>query len=86
MGDLREALAAYSHDIAWSGWMDYMLSVGVFNPDGTWTMPKEYVERWTRQKDTPYRDLPKGENASDLEQADIIMTIIAQPEDAQTDV
>ena len=61
--------------------MDYMLSVGVFNPDGTWTMPKEYLGRWTKQKDTPYIDLPEGQNERDLEQADIIMIIIAETED-----
>lgn len=43
--DTREALAAYSHDSAWAGWVRYMFSKGTFNADGTWTMPGWAVER-----------------------------------------
>ena len=82
MADLREALAEYMHDIAWSVWMQYMLDQGTFNDDGTWTMPKESVERWSRQMATEYKRLPEREKASDRDQADVIMAIMAETEGA----
>jgi len=75
MKELRERLAEYSHG-AWSGWMKYMFSMGVHNKDGSWTMPSGCVERWTRQMNTPYDDLPNGEEKSDLAEADKIMEAI----------
>lgn len=72
----REALAAYSHDSAWSGWMQYMLSKGTLNEDGTWTMPAWAVERWSRQMNTAYVDLPEAEKASDRAEADKILAIV----------
>lgn len=68
--DLREALAAYSHDNAWSGWMRYMFAVGMKHEDGTWTMPAWAVERWTRQMETLYINLTEDEKASDRREAD----------------
>ena len=72
----KERLAQYSHDSAWSGWMRYMFSKGVYNPDGSWTMPKEFVERWTRQMNTFYIDLSEGEKRSDREEADKIISLL----------
>ena len=73
--DKREALAEYAHD-AWSGWMKYMLDQGIFNADGTWTMPKESVDRWQRQMITSYSNLPEREKESDREEADKILAIM----------
>ena len=42
--ELDTKLAALSHSI-WSSWMIWMFTVGSFNNDGTWTMPKNLVER-----------------------------------------
>ncbi len=72
---IREKLAAYAHT-AWSGWMRYLFSKGVYNPDGSWTMPAWAVERWTRQMNTPYSELPTSEQASDLAEADQMLGII----------
>lgn len=73
---VREALAAYSHDSAWGGWMRYMISKGALNEDGTWTMPVWAVERWTRQMNTPYADLPELEKESDRAEADKMIAIM----------
>lgn len=62
--DVSEKLASAQHDI-WSHWMTYMFSCGHMNDNGTWTMPKEKVERWQRQMNTAYADLSKSEKDSD---------------------
>lgn len=72
-----EALAEYAHT-AWSGWMDYMFSKGVFHDDGTWTMPAWAAERWKRQATTPYAELPESEKASNHMEADTILRIIGR--------
>lgn len=74
--NIRELLAAYSHDAAWSGWMRYMIGKGTLNDDGTWTMPAWAVERWMRQMNTPYAELSEQEKNSDREEADNMLAII----------
>ena len=76
--DQREALARYSHDDAWSGWMRYMFSKGIFNDDGTWTMPATFVERWQRQMETPYDQLTEQEKQSDRAEADKMLAVLQQ--------
>ncbi len=49
----------------WTGWMKYLFKKGVFNENGTWSMPKEFVERWLRQTNTEYEELPEYEKESD---------------------
>ena len=73
---LREKLAAYGHDEAWAGWMQYMLSLCATNEDGTMTIPADKVDRWTYQMNTDYADLPESMKPSDREQADHILAII----------
>lgn len=72
---MKEELAKYAHD-AWSGWMEYLFSKAEVNADGTWTMPKEFVDRWYRQINTDYKDLPENEKRSDREEADKIISIV----------
>jgi hypothetical protein len=69
----RELLAAYAHE-AWSGWMKYMLNEkrGWHDNYGGWTIAAEYVDRWTRQMNTPYADLPEYEKISDRAEANKI--------------
>jgi len=67
--NFREKLAALCHS-QWAGWMTYLFSKGTFNKDGTWTMPREFVERWTRQMSTPYENLSPSEQDSDRKEAD----------------
>ena len=75
MINLREELAALCHS-QWAGWMAYLFSKGTFNKDGTWTMPKEFVERWSRQTSTPYDNLSALEQDSDRKEADKFLAII----------
>lgn len=75
--ELRRVLAAYSHDVAWAGWMRYMFSQGTLNPDGSWSMPPELVARWTQQMNTPFADLTLPMQVSDFEQADIILKTLS---------
>lgn len=71
---VREALSEYAHE-AWSGWMKYMFSKMTMNDDGTATLPKWAVERWTRQMNTKYTDMPEDEKESDRAEADHMLSI-----------
>lgn len=62
-----ERHADLEHEI-WASWMRYMFSCGTMNPDRSWTMPPEKVERWQRQMNTPYSALSDREQKSDREQ------------------
>jgi hypothetical protein len=71
----REQLAALAHE-QWSGWMRYMFGQGTQNADGTLTLPAWAVERWTRQMETPYSELPDAEQASDRTEADRVLALL----------
>lgn len=71
---LRERLADLAHD-QWSNWMDYLFSKGVFNEDGTWTMPAEFVTRWELQMETKYAALSEAEQDSDRKEADKFLAV-----------
>lgn len=73
---VRERLAANQHDI-WSHWMKYQLSVCIQNPDGSVTIPVDKVERWKRQTETKYFQLPESEKESDRHQADKVLGALA---------
>ena len=72
---MKEALAEYAHN-AWAGWMIYLFIESTINPDGTVTIPKWAVDRWTRQAATPYIDLPEKEKESDRKEADEMIAIV----------
>jgi hypothetical protein len=59
--------AAVEHEI-WSSWMFYMFTRGDYDNMGRWIMPKEFVDRWTKQLETPYSELSEQEQKSDIEQ------------------
>lgn len=71
----KEKLAELCHE-QWSGWMRYMFFKGKLNEDGSWTMPKEFVERWTRQMNTPYAELSESEQDSDRKEADKFLRLV----------
>lgn len=71
----KEMLANYAHS-AWAGWMDYLFRQSILNMDGTVTIPKSLVDRWKRQCETAYKDLPESEQSSDMDEADRILDII----------
>ena len=72
---MKERLAALAHE-QWSGWMQYMFSKSTVNKDGSMTIPIRAVERWTRQANTPYIELPEKEKMSDRKEADKILSVI----------
>lgn len=53
----------------WAGWTQYEHSKCVRNADGTMTIPKWAVDRWTRQSQTTYDDLSPEEQESDRNEA-----------------
>jgi hypothetical protein len=71
-----EKLAAYAHE-AWSGWMKYLFNqseqtgVGVIVPTGL-------ADRWHRQMNTAYADLPEKEKESDRAEADKMLAIMEE--------
>lgn len=66
--ELLEKFANQAH-ISWAGWTSYMFSKGVKNEDGSITIPKWGVDRWTRQINTDYKDLSEQEKESDRKEA-----------------
>lgn len=71
----REELAAYAHD-AWAGWMKYMFGRCIEDSNhGTLIIPKDLVERWKRQMNTSYAELPESEKGSDRDEADKMLKI-----------
>jgi hypothetical protein len=77
---LRVALAAYAHG-SWSGWLKYVFddaqgSENADRPARTWTVNSRSYERWRRQMNTPYHDLPEHEKISDGLEADNILAVI----------
>jgi len=69
---IKELMAAAIH-VSWSNWMSHLFKQGTFNEDGTWTMPKEKVERWQRQILTEYNELTESEKQSDRDQVDLML-------------
>lgn len=75
--EIREELAAVAHS-QWAGWMRYMFEKCIRLPgaDAGFYIPKQYVERWTRQMNTSYPDLPENEKESDRTEADVVLSVL----------
>ena len=73
--DVIERLASYEHD-RWSRWQKHVFNKSIFNKDGSYTIPKEYVDKWTRQINTSYMDLTEEEKQKDRDEAIRIIEII----------
>lgn len=76
---LLEELAAYAHNISWIGWMKYFMSKCCFiRRPATMeiNIPMDIWDRWMRQMETDYKDLPENEKESDKEIAKQILKII----------
>jgi len=74
--NLREALADLCHS-QWSGWMKYLFSKCSLNPDGSVTIPKSLVERWSRQHLTEFSQLSEPEQNSDRTEADKFLLLLS---------
>lgn len=82
--ELQEAItiengAAIAHS-QWSGWMKYLFTKCADNCDGTATIPKWAVDRWKRQMETEYADLPPEEKASDRKEAQRYIDFLTRDE------
>ncbi len=66
--NIVEKLSNYEHD-RWSRWQKHLFSKCKINSDGSLTIPKEFVDRWTRQMNTTYDDLLEEEKNSDRKEA-----------------
>ena len=75
--NLREILAEFAHD-RWVNWMRYLFSHCIRNTDGSVTIPKDFADRWVRQTNTSYKDLPDQEKESDKREADRVLHIIEE--------
>lgn len=73
--DVIEKLASYEHD-RWSRWQKHVFNKSILNKDGSYTIPKEYVDKWTRQINTSYIDLTEEEKQKDRDEAIRIIEII----------
>jgi len=77
--ELQEELAAFTHS-QWSGWMMYLFSKCKSTTDGkdnvSMIIPKWAVDRWRRQMNTEYKDLPEEEKESNKQEAAKMMQII----------
>jgi hypothetical protein len=75
MENQREQLAALQHQI-WSDWVRHMFKVSTANPDGTVTIPSQYVQQWQREINTDYGMLSEDEKDGDREQVDKITRLL----------
>ena len=76
--ELRIALAKYSHDVQWAGWMKYMFGLCesiVIDGKVVMIIPTTLVDRWKRQMDTPFDKLSKQEQKSDYAEANNVMSL-----------
>lgn len=73
--ELKEQLADYAHD-AWCGWMQYLFKKSKKNNNGTVTIPKWAVDRWSRQANTLYDKLSEDEKESDRDEAKKMIDIL----------
>lgn len=69
LNSLKEELAAIEHD-RWAHWQKYMHEKCIQNEDGSLTIPKEFVSKWSLQIATPYAALSEKAKDSDREQVD----------------
>lgn len=76
-----ERLAAYAHE-AWAGWMKYMFSKCEDVEDGM-MIPGSLVNRWRRQCEAKYAELPENEKMSDRKEAAVMLAIFNSYEQSQ---
>ena len=72
---MREKLAELCHE-QWSRWMKYLFDKCACCPDGSRNISPTLVDRWLRQINTKYFDLPENEKESDRKEADHFLALI----------
>lgn len=78
--------ADIEHD-RWARWQKYMFSKmveeerfeeGSHFKTGNYILPKEFVDRWFRQIDTPYSELSESEKESDRKETRNYLPLVSQ--------
>ena len=75
--DLIEQLANYEHD-RWTRWQKYLFSKCILKDDGSLIIPKEFVDRWSRQTNANYTNLSNEEKEYDRKEAIKILNLIKE--------
>lgn len=65
---MKKLKAKIAHQI-WAHWMKYMFTQCKASESG-YIIPNHLVNRWERQMNTPFDELPEAEQKSDYEIAD----------------
>lgn len=73
--DLIEILAEFEHD-RWSVWQKYVHYICIKNNDGSYIIPKEYVNRWNNEIETEYKSLPNSIQESDRKQVKKMLKVL----------
>lgn len=73
--ELLEILADIEHT-RWSNWQSYLHSLCIKNEDGSLTIPKERVEWWNYEIETPYKDLKEKSKQYDRDEVMISINAI----------
>jgi hypothetical protein len=71
-----EQLADLEH-ARWAHWQRYLHDHAERTDDGALVIAADMVERWERQIETPYADLPEEEKESDREQVRRYIPLVA---------
>ena len=69
---INEEFARKQHEI-WAHWMKYQFRQCSKNEDGSFVIPAEKVQRWTRQMNTLYDNLSETEKQSDRDIVNIFL-------------
>lgn len=72
---MREQIASLQHEI-WSHWMAYLFACCEPTTSMEMVIPRDKVERWSRQMNVPYYNLSEDEKESDRDQADKVLNLI----------
>jgi len=82
---LKEKLAKFIHEDLWAHWMEHFFNVtyrmkqhheGI--PSMVDVLPQRFGDRWRRQKNMKYEDLPEDEKKSDRELAEKLMKLLEE--------
>lgn len=82
-GEFKEKLADLCHK-QWSGWMGYLFrkcynETGQFDKEtGNIIIPEWAVNRWKRQMNTEYKDLPEEQKDSDRREAEKFIKLFGE--------
>ena len=72
---ILDRLAPIEHE-RWARWQRYVHAHCQRRDDGSLVIPPDLVARWERQIETPFVNLPEGEQESDREQVQRYLPVV----------